>query len=152
MTMTARKNPGTAAFSLVEVVLAIGLVAFAVTTLFSLLPVGLNSIQNAETTETAMDLLQYVAMDIRNTDRELGVTPLLDLAILTDSPSVQSLYFNEHGEPVGGPEIARFRLRATPCPQNNARISVWHLEVAWPPQAANPPDAIETIVQLSRHP
>jgi len=68
------------AFSLVEVTLAIGIVAFAVLALVALLPVGMQASRNASEEHRAIDLLTALAADLRQsqvtgTSAQFGIAP-----------------------------------------------------------------------------
>lgn len=57
-----------AAFSLVEVVLAIGIVSFAFVGMFGLLPVGLNTFRQAVDSSVGSQIVQRVINDAQQTD------------------------------------------------------------------------------------
>jgi uncharacterized protein (TIGR02598 family) len=139
------------AFSLVEVTIALGIVAFAVVVLFALLPTGVSTVQQGQLEEGATEILTAVATDLRSTPSGTTNTPIFRLPVRVPSPSAQTLYFGGAGERVLDVEGARFRLTATPQTNQNPRLSTWHLSVSWPasPQAATGGQA-ETVVFLSR--
>lgn len=56
------------AFSLVEVVLAIGVVAFAFVAIFSLLPVGMGVFREAMETSVGAQIAQRIVTDVQETD------------------------------------------------------------------------------------
>lgn len=55
-------------FSLVEVTLAIGIVAFAFVALFALLPTGMSTFRLAMDTSTTSQIMQRIVSDLRETD------------------------------------------------------------------------------------
>ncbi|CAN5758044.1 hypothetical protein BH09VER1_BH09VER1_12860 [soil metagenome] len=102
-------------FSLVEVVLAIGLVTFAMLVIFSLLPVGLFSLQESNR--------QIVETEIFNTvGAELSSTPFDQLTNYqtTNFP----MYFNNEGTKVSTTNDAIFYVRcSTPLVESNTELS-----------------------------
>ena len=70
------KNPASGrsgGFSLVEVTLAIGIVAFAFVALFALIPVGLTTFRQAMDTSVGAQIVQRVVSDAEQTDFDLLV-------------------------------------------------------------------------------
>lgn len=54
------------AFSLVEVVLAMGVVSFALLTLLALVPTGMNGFQQAQTNNVETDIVQKINTELQN--------------------------------------------------------------------------------------
>ena len=71
------------AFSLVEVVVALGVIGFALTTLIGLMPVGLNIFRESMTATVQTDVLRQLASQFQETP----------FAALTNSPKM--LYFSD---------------------------------------------------------
>ena len=91
----------TRAFSLVEVVLAIGLATFALLVIFSLLPAGLKSLQEANR--------QIVETEIFNSlGAELASTKFDDVEAHLASRFTPSLYFDNEGLQVDSADKASF--------------------------------------------
>jgi type II secretory pathway pseudopilin PulG len=107
-----------AAFSLVEVTLALGVMAFCLVALLGLLPVGLNSNRGALEQTAAASVASAVAVDLRQTP--LAVTGSPNFALThrksprfqipvpppassapTPSPSPVTLFFTEDGTAAG---------------------------------------------------
>lgn len=104
-----------AGFSLVEVVLAIGLVTFAMLVIFSLLPVGLFSLQESNR--------QIVETEIFNTvGAELSSTPFDQL---TNYQTTRfPIYFNNEGTEVSSSNNAIFYVRCNaPVAESNAELN-----------------------------
>ena len=76
------------AFSLIEVVLALGVTSFALLGMAALLPIGLSTTRQASNRTTEADLVQYV----RN---ELELTSFTNLTVWSTIP----LYFDDQGLP-----------------------------------------------------
>ena len=110
---TSRRREG---FSLVEVVLAIGLVTFAMLVIFSLLPVGLFSLQESNR--------QIVETEIFNTvGAELSSTPFDQLTNYQQSTRFP-IYFNNEGVEMTTSNNAVFIVRcSTPVADSNAELT-----------------------------
>lgn len=89
--MNRRRHLNQRAFSLVEVSIAVGLLAFAMVVVLSLLPVGLSTYRDAYQSTTETDALRALGA-------ELAATPYTDLDafVLSRFP----LYIDERGQEV----------------------------------------------------
>ena len=89
------------AFSLVEVVLALGVVAFAFVALFSLLPVGMGVFREAMDTSVSTQIVQRIAGDAQETDFDNLVDPAKNGGTATADWFVLPLrYFDDQGSEV----------------------------------------------------
>jgi uncharacterized protein (TIGR02598 family) len=85
-------------FSLIEVVIATGLCTFAFLTIFSLLPVGMVTIQNATTQVTETEIFNRVWSQFNTTpyyNLQNGTTPLF-----TTSSSTVCYYYDQEGQDI----------------------------------------------------
>ena len=85
----------TAAFSLVEVTLALGVAAFCLIAILGLLPAGLNTNQNSTRQTTANGILSAILTDIRATPRTATNSPLFGIAM--SSSTAQQLCCDANG-------------------------------------------------------
>lgn len=99
-TLTHRKR--TAGFSLVEVVLAIGVVAFAFVGIFGLLPSGMTNFRKAMDISVGATIFQKVVDDARQTDFTTLTTPPPNSggSATGDSFSTGMRYFDEGGDEI----------------------------------------------------
>jgi len=137
------------AFSLVEVVIAVGIVTFGLVGIYSLLPAGLSSVEESSKEGRAVELLAKAEIDLRNcvpgsSSSTLGINPYAPSAV------TNVFLLGKNGTVVTTTNNADFKLTAINRPSGNPQIAAWNLQVAWPPQAANPSDSIETLVFLNR--
>ncbi|SDU17962.1 Verru_Chthon cassette protein B [Verrucomicrobium sp. GAS474] len=124
----------TAAFSLVEVVIAIGIVSLALLPLLGLLPVGLNSNRSSTTQTGAMSLITAISADIRSTTATTGVSPRF--GIRTTASGGQTLYFDE-SETVTGLQPGKPGYKADIEPVKiSTTMTALRVTVSWPPQAS----------------
>jgi Tfp pilus assembly protein PilV len=104
MRLCSSKN---AAFSLIELTLALGVAAFCLIAVFGLMPVGVLTNRNAISQTAATNIVAAVIADLRATPS--GVSPSAQFAINfpanatspTDPPpcsGTQTLYFNGEGQ------------------------------------------------------
>ena len=108
---TAQGGAGLGAFSLVEVVLAIGLATFALLVIFSLMPAGLRSLQEANR--------QIVETEIFNTlGAELTSTKFDDVEAHVTSRF--PLYFDNEGLEIPSANGATFIVRCQALPVEGA--------------------------------
>jgi len=159
----------TAAFSLVEVAIAIGLSAFCLTAIFGLLPVGLNSNMASINQTEANGILTAVSADLRATPptSPLGLSatsPLFSIIIPKNSvstlPSAQTLYLTDDG--VSSPTLvpqSRYLLTVQFQPNaltsgSSGKIATFvNLKVTWPAEApvAYAAGSVQTFLAIDRN-
>ena len=131
------RDRSTSAFSLVEVVLAMGIVAFALIILVGLLPVGLKSNSDSIGESQAVNLLQALIADRQSTAYSLNSSLYSLPAIATvTSQTTGSLYINEDLTPNTNapPTGARYRVNYTIFPSTNNYLGATNYPVSGPPQ------------------
>lgn len=103
------------AFSLVEVTIALGLMAFALVALFGLVPVGLTANQNSVEMNTMSNIAQNIVADLRSTADGATKSPRFEFST-TGGSSPQIVFLNSSGEKTGavgsGPNSNTSRYRA----------------------------------------
>lgn len=102
-------------FSLVEVVLSVGVVAFAFLAIFSLLPTGLGVFHQAMDTSVCANIVQRIANDAEQSD----FNALLKNPAGGDYFILPIRYFDEQGTEV------KVKDRSAPKPAELARILYW---------------------------
>lgn len=137
-----------AGFTLVEVVLAVGIVAFGIIAIVTLLPTALVSVQDGKLEEAASDVVALAAADLRGTPRSGVVSPLFGLNPFDPSALPVTMHLDASGATVSAPDQAAFRLTMTPRPGANPELTIWHAAVEWPPQAAVPANRVESVIIL----
>ncbi len=144
-------QPATRGFSLVEVTLALGVMAFCAVAIFGLLPVGLNSNQAAIQQTLAVNIATAIHSDLRATAGDKTFSPQFNLKLDGDSPA---LYFKEDGTVVAKAD-ARFQARVFLTPGTNHAASTGRIRISWPaPQddMTKVSGLIETFIALDRNP
>lgn len=154
-----RRRKNISAFSLVEVVLAMGIIAFALIVLFALVPVGLKSNVDSSGESQAVNVLQSLVSD-RRSSNYTNASSLYNIPALASVSSqvTGTLYLMEDGVTTNAsPAAARYRVDYTVYPANanftcatNYPVSslpmpvTIHFKVSWPAAAANSHASVET--------
>jgi len=150
------------AFTLIEVVIAMGIVTFGLVTVFALLPVGLQLVRESTDESIATGILTMIVSDVRAEITPATVTPRFQIPLaggttagILQSPAGGGLLFDASGRYLGPDATvsqARFmgsysiRDRTTNSPANAL------LMVSWPAQAATPSGKIDVLVALPTDP
>jgi uncharacterized protein (TIGR02598 family) len=125
-----------AAFSLVELTLAIGIAAFCLIAVFGLMPVGVQTNRNATSQTAAASILSNVIADMRATPRTNATSSQFAITFGTE----KTLYFDGAGQfttSLGA--NSRYRVRIT-FPSSPSGLSYADVKVTWP-AAATPSNA-----------
>ncbi len=134
-------------FSLVEVTLALGVASICLIAIFGLLPVGLQTNQDAIQQVGSADILGHVIADLQATPVTTppgGTTASPQFAIDIPANPVSNatsstLYFNNEGQfSTSVNSESRYRLTITFLPNTGARgATLAHLKMTWPPAASS---------------
>ena len=145
-----------AGFSLVEVTLAVGIATFCLIALFGLLPLGLQTNQNAISQTAAASVLSSVVADLRATPKSNPTSPLYEVTFGT----AKLLYFDGEGRSVSPTDPnanPRYRLTITfPAGPAGALAPTFaSLKITWPaladPGTTPPMGFVETFAAFDRH-
>jgi|SRR5581483_6480172 len=141
-----------AAFSLVEVTIAIGIVSFSLLTLFALLPIGLKENQTSASQTAATNMLTKVIADLRAAPKANANSGRFGITYGTST----TLYFDSEGSS-GTTLTSTSRYRCTinfpASPAGSKSATFVDVKVTWP-AAANLADAsgtCEMFAAFDRH-
>lgn len=145
--------PSQRGFSLVEVTLALGLIAFGVIALMGILPTGLNLVRESENEAVALNIAMAINADVQSLGD--GVSTSVQHQIPVGAPNTGKAYFNQHGKWLGNNStyadavyVANWDVRKrTPLSPPTLYITV-----AWPAQAATPAHVFESLIVLPQDP
>jgi uncharacterized protein (TIGR02598 family) len=138
-----------AGFSLVEVTLALGVMAICLIAVFGLLPVGLNSNQAAIQQTATSAVLTMISEDLHSTPKTASSSLRFNIPI----PDGATLYFNESGTP-DSQANSRYRAAVTFTPSTNRLATSGRILISWPAQQDDPSKAsgsVETFLALDRN-
>jgi Tfp pilus assembly protein PilV len=156
------RSERSAGFSLVEICLALGIAAFCLVAIFSLLPMGLRGNLESSEETIATGILSQVTADLIScpvtTPRgQAATTKLFQIAIpgnpVESSVAAPPRYFRESGyDGLSASPESHYRVDMTFLANGatNAATLV-HLKASWPAAADNPLGKVETLVALDRN-
>lgn len=151
------KQPKTHAFSLVEVVLAIGVAGVCLLAIFGLLPIAQQTARNATEETAAPRILKAVAADLRATPSTLSASRAFGISIPSNtSADSTTLFFTAEGEYTTAlTPGSRYRLTVqfSPNPTGSDAATFATLRCTWPATAApdTAADSAEYFVALLRN-
>ena len=142
-----RVNFTSAAFSLVEVTLALGVAAFCLIAVFGLMPTGVQTSRNATSQTAATNIIASVIADMRATTS--STSPQYGITFGT----AKTLYFDGAGQfttSLGA--NSRYRVSVT-FPSSPAGLSYADIRVTWPAAAisANASGVSEMFAAFDRN-
>ncbi len=146
-----RCNSGAAAFSLLEVVLALGIAAFCLIAVLGLLPVGVQTNRNASSQTAVSNIIATVVSDLRTTPAAATTSP--EFAITFDAE--KTLFFDASAQ--ASPSLSadsRYRLNVT---WNSAPTGLHYavLKATWPaevdPATTPPGGSVEIFAAFDRN-
>jgi type II secretory pathway pseudopilin PulG len=157
----------TAAFSLVEITLAMGVAAFCLIAVMGMLPAGLKIQQASIQQTTANQILSDAAADLRASVRyPPGQANKLNSQQQTlkgnwaTVGTPDTLYYTNEGSQTGGltpstpPAAAAFRLTLTYIRPPTDTTSLAHITVTWPaqvdPATGVPAGSVQTFIAINR--
>jgi uncharacterized protein (TIGR02598 family) len=139
----------TKAFSLVEVTLALGVMAVCLIAILGLLPTGVNSNQASIEQTAASAILTAISEDVRGTPK----TENLSLRFKIRIPEGDTLYFTENGT-ADTQTKSRYRASILFSPSTNRLATTGRILVTWPAQQNDVSKALgstEAFVALDRN-
>jgi uncharacterized protein (TIGR02598 family) len=146
-----RCNSRAAAFSLVELVLALGIVAFCLFAVFGLMPVGMQTNRNATSQTAATNIIAAIVADLRTTPAAATTSPQFAITFGTD----KTLYFDASGQAsISLSPDSRYQLNIK---WNSAPTGLHYadLKVTWPapvdPATTTPSGSVEIFAAFDRN-
>jgi uncharacterized protein (TIGR02598 family) len=140
----------TAAFSLVEVTLALGIAAFCLIAVFGIMPVGVQTNRNATSQTAATNIMAAVVADLRATPKTAPTSSQFGIAFGNDL----TLYFDNAGQAATSLGAdSRYRLKVTW--NGSAGLRYADLKITWPaavdPTTTTPSGSVETFAAFDRN-
>ncbi len=144
------------AFSLIEVVLALGVLSFAILTIVALLPIGLQSNRDSYEESVGTNLIAALVADWRAL--QVGSTNTTDSSVYQLPRFKQGmtltnvLWVTEGGQRTNSAAAARYRVayKIAPPPTLNSSFAPYYVSfvVSWPAQATNAVSSVESIAAI----
>ncbi len=144
-----RSVHGAAAFSLVEVTLALGIAAFCLIAVFGLMPVGVQTNRNATSQTAATNVIAAVVADLRATPRTSATSSQFAITFGT----AKTLYFDGAGQFTTSLSAnSRYQINVT-FPSSPTGLRYADVKVTWPAAAtsANASGSVETFAAFDRN-
>jgi hypothetical protein len=157
-----KKVSPAAAFSLVELTLALGVAAFCLIAVFGLIPVGMQTNRNATSQTIATNIIASIAADLRSTGTTgnspefcigLGATKTMyferEARCSSDIPGLKDCCTGAST----GIVAVKTRYRATVTFPSTGSLVYADIKVSWPAEAipANAAGSVETLMMLDRN-
>jgi len=140
-----------AAFSLVELVLALGVAGFCLFAVFGLMPVGMQTNRNATSQTAATNIIAAIVADLRTTPAAATTSPQFAITFGTD----KTLYFDASGQAtISLSPDSRYQLNIK---WNSAPTGLHYadLKVTWPapvdPATTTPSGSVEIFAAFDRN-
>ena len=151
-------HPRCSAFSLVEVVIAIGVAAFCLVAMLGLFPTGLKSVKNTIDQTAAAGYLDAIALDLSSIPLGSNTSSLYGLTLPArggSSTSTTNFYFNDDGTLTSSSSSVSTRYRVQLSFSNNPAsplVTSAQIQVSWPPTAslANALGNLESVIMINR--
>jgi uncharacterized protein (TIGR02598 family) len=162
------RNFSSSAFSLVEIVIAIGIAAFCLVAMLGLIPTGMKSVKSATEQTAATAVLQEIVTDLRSTPPGSNTSPRLGIALTSSgaNPSTPAVSIGPSGGGITSPFYmsesgiiftnntsidARYGVSLTMTNQSTFLTSV-QIVVWWPSKVActNAQGSVETVTTILR--
>ena len=146
-----KKVPASAAFSLIELTLALGIAAICLITVFALLPIAVLANRNATSQTAAASILRGVAADLRATPKTNNASTQFGITGINTGANPPPLYFDSSGQPSTS-LTANSRYQLTVTWGGSAALRYADLKVTWPAAAvpANANGSVEMVAALDR--
>ena len=152
-----KRSSSLRAFSLVEVTLALGVAAFSLLAIFSLLPIGLQTTQRSLEQTACTDVLSVIAADIRATPHTSATSVQFGISIpASGGTGTTTLFFNSAGQSSPSRQSdSRYQAVVTFLPNGGGTRTATFadIKVTWPAAAttANAQGSAEVFAAFDRN-
>jgi uncharacterized protein (TIGR02598 family) len=145
--MTMRRTASNAGFSLIEVVIALGIFSFCIVAIVGLLPVGMNSVRSVSNENNAIHIASSIegiwqAAPINTSITMPNIITNLDI----NSSANSTYYFDEFGEPLASSTGATLKMDYTTAVWSGNSTTL-NMLFSWPANA--PSKKYQTVREFS---
>lgn len=135
--MMNRHNTTNAGFSLIEVVIALGIFAFCIVAIVGLLPVGMNSVRSVSNENNAIHIASSIEGIWQVAPLGSPITmPNIITNLAISSSANSTYYFDEFGEPLANSTGATLKMNYKTAVSSGNSTTV-NMTFSWPPGAAS---------------
>lgn len=126
------------AFSLVEVVIAVGIAAFCLVVMLGLIPTGLSTNKDSSGETAAANIARCIFSDLRATSKGNTVSPLYGIDFPSGgSPQTTTLYWDEAGSTnSSGSTQTKYRSTVTLTSNSPSATLTVAVLITWPSSAS----------------
>jgi len=141
-------------FTLIEIVIALGIAGFCLVSMLGLIPTGMKSVKTSLQETTATEALAAIATDLRDTQPGSNTTPVYAIPIPSAISTTTStnFYLTEAGALTTSNDFsAQFSVTAT-LSNSTTFLTTAHIQIYWPPglQIQNAQGMVETTISFNR--
>lgn len=149
------RTSSSSAFSLVEVVIAIGVAAFCLVAMLGLIPTGVKSVKATTDQTAATTVLDEVVTDLRSTPLGSNSSPRFGISFPTAGSAASlstNLVFSETGTMVSSNDFNARYAAAITLSNNSTFSTAVLIQVTWPAVAgvSNTLGTVETVSTILR--
>ena len=143
-------------FSLIEIVIAIGIAAFCLVAMLGLIPTGMKSVKTSIEQTTATEALDAIALDLRDIQPGSNITSLYGIGIPSGTGVALStnLALSSIGTPMTSTNSLNTEFAVNVTLSNSTTfLTTAHIQIYWPPMAQlqNAQGIVETTITFNRN-
>jgi len=136
--MTMRRTASKAGFSLIEVVIAMGIFSFCIVAIVGLLPVGMNSVRSVSNENNAIHIASSIEgiWQVAPLGSTITMTNIITNLAISASVANTPYYFDEFGEPLTNSTGASLKMNYKTAVSSGNSTTV-NMTFSWPPNATS---------------
>jgi uncharacterized protein (TIGR02598 family) len=143
--ITMRRTASNAGFSLIEVVIALGIFSFCIVAIVGLLPVGMNSVRSVSNENNAIHIASSIEGIWQVATKGSTITiPNIITNLAINSSANSTYYFDEFGEPLATGTEATLKMNYKTAATGSS--TTVNMTFSWPPNATG---SYQTIREFS---
>ena len=134
--MMKRHHTSNAGFSLIEVVIALGIFAFCIVAIVGLLPVGMNSVRSVSNENNAIHIASSIEgiWQVAPQGSTITMSNIITNLAISAPVANTNYYFDEFGDPLANSTGAALKMNYKTAGSGNS--TTVNMTFSWPPSAA----------------
>ena len=135
--MTMRRTASKAGFSLIEVVIAMGIFSFCIVAIVGLLPVGMNSVRSVSNENNAIHIASSIEgiWQVAPLGSTITMPNIITNLAISASVANTPYYFDEFGEPLANSTGATLKMNYKTAVFSGNSTTV-NMTFSWPPSGS----------------